>query len=328
MDACCYVNHALKAIYIHLPKCGGLYIKNILSIYYGFKPVRFSREEHDLFNENKNHKKQNEIGEKFKRVLHLRNKGFVRYHLCDEFELNPLWKEYYKFTFIRNPYDRIVSAFTFLQTKPELSGIDDDTNFKETLLYSRDVCDDYEYLHMFISQYAHLVNDDGKIDIQFLGRFESLNIDLLQVLHNLGVTKITHHNHLEKNIVINGSSKSNSGSYVDFYDEESIEFVNENFNDEFLHLGYKKYSTVDEMALDAHKYLVTPAKIISENNELLIQINNNSTQPKLDNSVPNLNKDSLTEEGEAQALQNRHQYILENLFRHATVVITDDTKPR
>ena len=33
----CSINHDLKAIYIHVPKNGGLYVEQILKRYYGFE---------------------------------------------------------------------------------------------------------------------------------------------------------------------------------------------------------------------------------------------------------------------------------------------------
>ena len=55
------INHQLKAIYIHLPKVGGLYIENILIKFYGFKSIKFGRKDHDEFNEHKNIIKYNDF---------------------------------------------------------------------------------------------------------------------------------------------------------------------------------------------------------------------------------------------------------------------------
>ena len=39
----CSINHDMKAIYLHIPKNGGLYIQNVLEKYYGFKTLYFTR---------------------------------------------------------------------------------------------------------------------------------------------------------------------------------------------------------------------------------------------------------------------------------------------
>jgi hypothetical protein len=77
MPAC--INRDLKAIYIHLPKVGGLYIENILMSFYNFKQIRFGRQDHDDFNENKNMTKFSDIKVKEESILQLRNKGLTMY---------------------------------------------------------------------------------------------------------------------------------------------------------------------------------------------------------------------------------------------------------
>ncbi len=50
----CSINHDLKAIYLHIPKNGGLYVQNILEKYYNFKTIYFTRSDHYLFDIDEN----------------------------------------------------------------------------------------------------------------------------------------------------------------------------------------------------------------------------------------------------------------------------------
>ena len=45
----CSINHDLELIYVHTPKCGGLYIQRLLETFYNFKTYYFTHENHDNF---------------------------------------------------------------------------------------------------------------------------------------------------------------------------------------------------------------------------------------------------------------------------------------
>ena len=45
----CSINHDKKAIYIHIPKTGGSFIRDSLKNYYGFKSYYLKRPDHNQF---------------------------------------------------------------------------------------------------------------------------------------------------------------------------------------------------------------------------------------------------------------------------------------
>jgi hypothetical protein len=237
----CSINHDLKAIYLHIPKNGGLYIQNILEKYYNFKTIYFTRSDHYLFDKDEN--KDNNI-ENYKNItngfINIRKQGVFRYYSTSK-EFNEMsgmndekWQSYYKFTFTRNPYSKIVSAFKYI-VKDEQVGFED-------FLDKRDIVNNYIYTHAFITQYDHLINKDNNIDYNFIGKFENLNQDLITILFELGIKKIKHANLIKDNIKINKSKNINP--YVDYYNTNNLPIINQIFEKDFNNLNYKQYNDI------------------------------------------------------------------------------------
>lgn len=57
----CSINHDLKAIFIHLPKCGGSFTTSMLKKYYDFDNIRLPHEKHKNFNYLFEEIKENEL---------------------------------------------------------------------------------------------------------------------------------------------------------------------------------------------------------------------------------------------------------------------------
>ena len=83
-----------------------------------------------------------------------------------------IWNSYYKFTFERNPWDKQISWY-FYKTKSKAQR----PSF-ESFMGDKDKA--------LVENYS-LYTTDGKIAVDFLGRYESLNEDLANVLKEIGV---------------------------------------------------------------------------------------------------------------------------------------------
>ena len=62
-------------------------------------------------------------------------------------------------------------------------------------------------------QHEFLVNDEGDIIVDFIGRFEDFENDLRKVLAKLGI---------DSSIMIPRSNKTVHGPFQDYYDDESV----------------------------------------------------------------------------------------------------------
>lgn len=94
---------------------------------------------------------------------------------------------YFKFSFVRNPWDKLVSQFLYLKTQPMLRdymGVGRWTSFKK---YVRILLDNHEMHVQSYEQWRFIYDDKGKSLVDFLGRFESLDDDFTRLTEKLGL---------------------------------------------------------------------------------------------------------------------------------------------
>jgi hypothetical protein len=255
----CSINHDLKAIFIHIPKNGGCYIENILKKYYGFKLDYEIKANNYGFVENGNNP-----------FIPSENYGVLKYYINSETIKNKydikddIWNSYYKFTFVRNPYIKIISAYEYLKEQYNYSSYykkneevdfpsfldffeNQKTGFDNSLYKNCRELFYYHYYHSFIRQYEHLLNNDGDLNIDYIGRYENINDDLINVLKNLGVQNCYSHIH-ELFFNDNRINKSEKNEDIDYYyNKQTLEIVNDYFKGDFILFKYDRYNTIMEL---------------------------------------------------------------------------------
>jgi len=131
------------------------------------------------------------------------------------------YSEFFTFTIVRNPWDRLYSAYKFL----EKGGINiHDKNAFETHLSTYKDFEDFvlkglnekiiwEIMH-FIPQYEFVCDKNGKIIVDYLVRFESLQEDIAGLSKKINLEVVMdHHNYNKKK------------DYREAYTKEMIEKV-------------------------------------------------------------------------------------------------------
>jgi hypothetical protein len=258
----CSVNHDLKVIYIHIPKNGGLYVEHILKKYYGFEY------DYNIMLDNFGFVYEDELF-----YLPHYNRGVLKYYINskiinDKLKLTKeMWNKYTKFTFVRNPYTKIISSYEYLKILyknnhyknenyesiqfPSFSEFIKNQKYGiEQSLYKNNIelyC--YHYYHTFIKQYEHLLNNDNKINIDYIGNFENLNEELINILSKIGVKNpIKHFNEVNNNTKINETKKNDISQYI--IDNDLLTFINEYYNNDFELFGYKKYSNINDLYIN------------------------------------------------------------------------------
>ena len=140
------------------------------------------------------------------------------------------WATYYKFAFIRNPYDKLVSAWYHINRF--------NIPFKNYFNLIN-TCNDVEYMHMFLPQIRNIINTTGRIYINYLGKFETLEDDFQIILKNIGIKNIIHETDKKLN-------KRDHKPFYEYYDQEILNKANLILKEDFKCLNFIKYDTIDD----------------------------------------------------------------------------------
>jgi len=191
-----YADHAnsYKCIFIHIPKAAGTSVAKA------------------LFNAPSRH---------------------VRYL---EYEDANRWKfrRYFKFTFVRNPWDRLVSTFFFLRAggmndqdaefaKEYLRGYSD---FGDFVRYGLPLDPVQSWVH-FRPQQWFVCDDAGVLKVDFVGRFERIEEDFAYVAERLGLP-----------CSLPRTNASAHRDYRTYYDEETWHIVSQLYDMDIKRFGY------------------------------------------------------------------------------------------
>lgn len=214
-----YINHKTKTIFLHNPKSGGTYIKNILLDHCGFEALYIEKYKSTDYNL---------ILEKCQHIHHY-------YPLFNNYLDN-----YFSFSFVRNPYTKLFSAYNDFKEKcPNNQLLVSFNSFiKNYNKFNNDIT-----FHAFVPQYKHfLINSIAKI--KYIAKFEFINTELSNIMNIVGI---------DENIYKNNtfSINYNHGYYysiVHSFDNDIISFVNETFKTDFELFNYKMYSNIDEFS--------------------------------------------------------------------------------
>jgi chondroitin 4-sulfotransferase 11 len=184
------ISHQTKSIFVHIQKTGGSSIEEALR------------------------KKDGIIGDHLfngKRHLFARDMKLI---------VGPeIWEEYYKFAFVRNPWDRLVSWYHMCQQYPSSN--------KFTLF----VKEHAPTFHCFVTKAIHgigvktthdqldyITDESGNIIVDYIGKYETLQEDYLFLKNKLALPDEIPH--------VNSSKR---GNYREYYTEETMEIVAKRF---------------------------------------------------------------------------------------------------
>lgn len=215
------ISHKHKFIFTHINKCGGTTIDTMLIKYCdGFKQSHAATLLETLHSPTPVNKLYGELNQ-------------VK-HLSARQTLNSKSQNYFKFSFVRNPWDKLVSAYFYRKHR---SGRYKSMNFRQFVKYRVKhwkINTTYsgklnKKFFWSADQYDWLCGSDGEVIVDFVGKVENFQNDFNHICDRIGIPQ-------ERLPHIN---KTKHKHYTEYYDVVTREIVERKFAKDIEYFGYK-----------------------------------------------------------------------------------------
>lgn len=180
-------------------------------------------------------KQNNFLGYRFKTISHnLRSKNYLS--LEKYLEGKPR-ENFYVFSFVRNPWDRVVSSFFYLNKGGIRTGEDKRDREKYIHKYNGDfgafvrdaflTNEIFQQIH-FRPQYEWITNENGDLLTDFIGRHENLQRDFDFLCDTIGFPKKP----------LGHTNTSKHDNYKKYYTSETSEIIRKAYKKDIELFGY------------------------------------------------------------------------------------------
>lgn len=205
------ISHAHKFIFFAVPKTGSQSIRQAL----GPHLAQGDWQQHALF------------GQERLPIPELAARGHGHLSVCDVAPFLPskVWDTYLKFAFVRNPFERFVSAYVFLFRKAmsaDHSPEETTADMKAALHRRR-----FRQRILIQPQSQFLQDREGNLALDLIGRYERLEADFERVCQRLGLSAS-----------LPRANPSDHAHYSQYYDDELRGMVADFYASDLRNFGY------------------------------------------------------------------------------------------
>ncbi len=201
------INHEYKCIFVEVPKTGSTSIRSIIG------------------SPEKPHLNIKEIKEKFFHEFDLDTTN-VFTHFLKRKKVELKWKKYFKFGFVRNPWDRVVSLYL----RKEGIQMSKEMSFPEFVHWIQNSSDTSIHPSKHKNQLDWFLSDNQELEVDFIGKFENINKDWQFISNKLGITNILPHEN--KNMI-------KKKHYTEYYTNELRDIIADKFRVDIEYFDYK-----------------------------------------------------------------------------------------
>jgi len=194
MEVVQMIDHDKKFIFVHIPKTGGSSIEAI------FHPSIIT--ENDICKD-------------------IKGKHNTLSNIIKNESLDVL--DYFKFSFVRNPWAKILSHYLFFIK----GGFDHRNSFVDFVDYYCGRDHQGWKRNDFLPQ-SDFLKFDGKINMDFIGRFENLKFDFYSILDKVGLKKMN----------LSHTNKTSHGHYESYYNSRIKKVVEKKYQEDIDEFKY------------------------------------------------------------------------------------------
>ena len=219
------INNTFKFVFIHVPKAAGTSVTSELAKYTNYCDLEIGG---TAFGENVQPFYRNKFG-LYKHIPASELKNILG---------QKDWSRYFKFSVVRHPADRLLSTFNFLKQwdgtpadlKSKLESFPGFDEFVRSQVWKNRPGPD----NIFYPQ-THWLCDKGGLLVDFVGKLETLNQSLREIIDLAGLPKTT-------NTELKQLNASSGEKRFDNISVASKKLINEFYNSDFTTFDYEKLS--------------------------------------------------------------------------------------
>ncbi len=210
------ISHKHKCIFIHIPKTAGT---SIITFFHPEAKFNYKIPDYERL-----------YGWCPKRQLHLQH-ATAKELLETELLTQEQWENYYKFTFVRNPWDRAYSDYMWIMKDRKVKGTFSEYlykqgGFKEVFTNQNNA--DYRGDHLLPQ--TDFFDFEGLYKVDFIGKFEKFPEDIGEVLKMLNLNNgFNRHENKQQKLLKH---------YSEFYTQNKKKLIENIYRKDIGHLNY------------------------------------------------------------------------------------------
>ncbi len=214
-----------KFIFFHVPKAAGSSVLETLN--------------RNLKDKGQINDKNIQLVEYLKQINAAMWPNHIKCQLMKDFLGASIFNQYFKFAFVRNPWDKLVSLYHYVkqkETKIYASKGIELPKFNRNIIESESFDDWVKKGNLGDTQFKFLTSKSGNLLVDYIGKTENLQSDFSYICGLLNIPNIT----------LSQVNKSKRADYREYFTQESIDIVNEKFKNDIYLFGYNFDSEEDK----------------------------------------------------------------------------------